>query len=45
METLFILLSEVEAFKHRHPEYNNFEEVYDKENNLVGYNASIIVEE
>lgn len=44
METLFILLSEVEAFQQLHPEYNNFEEVYDKENNLVGYNASIIEE-
>lgn len=45
METLFILLSEVEAFRQLHPEYNDFEEVYDKDYNLVGYNASIIVEE
>ncbi len=44
MEELFVLVSELAAFKARHPEYNNFEEVKDKYGDVVGYNASIVEE-
>lgn len=44
MEELFVLASELVAFKARHPEYNNFEEVRDKYGELAGYNASVVEE-
>lgn len=40
-ETLFICASELEAFKVRHPEYNEYEEVY-KYGELVGHFASVV---
>ncbi len=43
MEELFVLISELTAFKARHPEYN-FEEAKDKYGNVVGYNASVVEE-
>lgn len=44
-EELFIMPSELSAFKARHPEYNHFEEVKDKYGNVAGYNCSIVEEE
>ena len=44
MEILFVCASELVAFKERHPEYNHFEEVKDKYEELAGYNASVVDE-
>lgn len=44
MKTLFICESEFVAFTTLHPEYNHFEEVKDKYEELVGYNVSVINE-
>ena len=44
MNKLFICESELSAFKTRHPEYNSFTEVKDKEGNLVGYDCEIVNE-
>ena len=41
MEELFVCASELAAFKARHPEYNNYEEVYNKYGELAGYVASV----
>lgn len=41
MKSLFVLLSEVSAFKTLHPNYNKYEEVYDKYHEHIGYLASI----
>ena len=44
MKRLFICESEFEAFTALHPEYNHFEEVKNKYEELVGYNVSVINE-
>lgn len=44
MNKLFICASELSVFKTRHPEYNSFTEVKDKEGNLVGYDCEIVDE-
>lgn len=44
MKTLFICESEFAAFTALHPEYNHFEEVKDKYDELVGYNVSVVDE-
>lgn len=41
-EELFICASELEAFKVRHPEYNEYEELYNKYDELAGYVARIV---
>lgn len=40
-EELFICASELESFKVRHPEYNEYEEVYNKYCELAGYIARV----
>lgn len=44
MKRLFICESEFVAFTALHPEYNHFEEVKDKYEELVGYYVSVINE-
>lgn len=44
MEELFVCASELETFKARHPEYNHFEEVKNKYEELAGYNVSVVDE-
>lgn len=44
MKRLFICESEFVAFTTLHPEYNHFEEVKNKYEELVGYNAFIVDE-
>lgn len=41
-EKLFICASELETFKVRHPEYNEYKEVYNKYGELAGYVASVV---
>ena len=41
MEELFVFETELEIFKQCHPEYNVYEEQYDKYGDLVGYIAKI----
>jgi hypothetical protein len=45
MEELFVMESELQAFKNRHPEYNNFEPVYNQYGDLAGYVASVVEED
>ena len=44
-EELFIFASELEAFKVRHPEYNEYKEVYNKDGELEGYIARVVENE
>lgn len=44
-EELFICASELSAFKARHPEYNKYEEVYNKYGELAGYVARVVEDE
>ena len=44
-EELFICASELESFKVRHPEYNEYKEVYNKYGELEGYVARVIENE
>ena len=42
MKKLFICASELAAFTTLHPEYNHFEEVKNKYEELVGYDVSVV---
>lgn len=44
MEKLFITESESSAFSYLHPEVNNYEPVYDKDGELIGYECYITEE-
>lgn len=44
MKKLFVSASELVAFITFHPEYNHFEKVKNKYDELVGYNVSVVNE-